>query len=122
MAFLLGVMSMAVLVVVTTLLPFMEADWGNSFGVAILIVAGTLAAMGVMMLVAAFARTAETAGSIQAVIAFVLGMLGGAFFPISQVGGFLGVLSQLTPHAWFLRGLGDLAGGGGPVDVLPEAG
>ncbi len=121
-AFLLGVMSMVVLVVVTTLLPFMDAQWGNSIGVAVLIVAGTLSAMGVMMLVAAFARTAETAGSIQAIIAFVLGMLGGAFFPISQVGGVLGTLSLATPHYWFLRGLGDLAGGGGPVDVIPEAG
>lgn len=121
-AFLLGVTSMAVLVVVTTQLPFMDAAWGNSVGVAILVVAGVLAAMGVMLLVAAFARTAETAGSIQAIIAFVLGMLGGAFFPVSQAGGLVARLSLLTPHAWFLRGLGDLNAGGGPSEILPEAG
>jgi len=121
-AFALGVMSMAVLIVATTLLPFMEAEWGDSIGVAVLVVAGVLSAMGVMLLVAAFARTAETAGSIQAIIAFVLGMLGGAFFPITQVGGFLAKASLLTPHAWFLRGLGDLNGGGTVADILPEAG
>jgi ABC-2 type transport system permease protein len=121
-AFVLGVMSMAVLIVATTLLPFMEAEWGDSIGVAVLVVAGVLAAMGVMLLVAAFARTAETAGSIQAIIAFVLGMLGGAFFPVTQAGGLLAKASLLTPHAWFLRGLGDLNGGGGVVDILPEAG
>jgi ABC-2 type transport system permease protein len=27
-----------------------------------------------------------------------------------------------TPHAWFLRGLGDLAGGGGVSDALVPAG
>jgi ABC-2 type transport system permease protein len=32
------------------------------------------------------------------------------------------MLSLLTPHAWFLRGLGDLAGGGSVSDVLPAAG
>jgi ABC-2 type transport system permease protein len=121
-AFVLGVVSMTVLVVATTWLPFMEAEWGNSLGVAILIVAGVLSAMGVMVLVAAFARTAETAGSIQAIVAFVLGMLGGAFFPVSQAGGWLATASLLTPHAWFLRGLGDLNGGGGPMDILPAAG
>lgn len=121
-AFLLGVVSQAILVLATTWLPFMEADWGNWLGVGILIVAGVLSAMGVMLLVAAFARTAETAGSIQAVIAFVLGMLGGAFFPVSQAGGVLALLSKLTPHSWFLRGLGDLNGGAGIVDILPETG
>jgi ABC-2 type transport system permease protein len=121
-AFALGVTSMAILVLATTWLPFMEAEWGNSFGVAILIVAGVLSAMGVMMLVAAYARTAEVAGSIQAIIAFVLGMLGGAFFPVAQAGGWLAKASLLTPHAWFLRGLGDLNGGAGPVDILPAAG
>lgn len=121
-AFALGVMSMAVLIVATTLLPFMEAEWGNSIGVAVLVVSGVLAAMGVMLLVASFARTAETAGSVQAIIAFVLGMVGGAFFPVSQAGGLLAKASLLTPHAWFLRGLGDLNGGGGVADILPEAG
>ena len=46
-------------------------------------------------------------------VALVLGMLGGSFFPVAQAGGLLATLSLLTPQAWFLRGLGDLAGGGG---------
>jgi len=120
-AFVLGVLSMTVLILTTTWLPFMEAEWGDWLGVAVLVVTGVLAAMGVMMLVAAFARTAETASSIQAIIAFVLGMLGGAFFPVTQAGGLLAKASLLTPHAWFLRGLSDLSGGGSTADILPEA-
>ena len=118
-SFILGVVSMAVLVAGTTLL--LGASWGNSWGVAILVLAAVIAAMGIMFVVAAFARTAEQAGNLQAIIGFVLAMLGGSFFPISQVGGFIAKLSLITPHAWFLRGLGDLAAGGGVGTVFPAA-
>jgi ABC-2 type transport system permease protein len=118
-SFLLGVVSMAVLVIGSTLL--LGAEWGNSLGVAILALAGVIAAMGVMFVVAALARTPEQAGNLQAIIAFALAMLGGCFFPVAQAGGLLETMSLLTPHAWFLRGLGDLAGGGGVGAVFPAA-
>jgi ABC-2 type transport system permease protein len=108
-SFVLGVLSMAAIVVVTTLA--LGADWGDPLGVAVLVLAGVLAAMGVMTVVAAFARTAEQAQNLQAIVALLLAMLGGSFFPVSQAGGLVERLSLLTPHAWFLRGLGDLAGG-----------
>lgn len=117
---LLGLISMAVLVIATALL--LGASWGDPWAVAVLVVAGVLAATGVAAVVASLARTPEQAGNAQAVIAIVLGMLGGAFFPIAQIGGITSALSLATPHAWFLRGLGELAGGGGVVDVLPAAG
>ena len=118
-SFVLGIVSMTVLVVGTTLL--LGAEWGNSFGVAVMVLAGVIAAMGIMFVVAAFARTPEQASNLQAILAFVLAMLGGTFFPIAQVGGFVAKLSLLTPHAWFLRGLGDLAAGGGVSAVFPAA-
>ena len=118
-SFLLGLVSMAVLVVGSTLL--LGAEWGNSLGVAILVLAGVIAAMGVMFVVAALARTAEQAGNLLAIIAFVLAMLGGCFFPVAQAGGLLETMSLFTPHAWFLRGLGDLAAGGSLGSVFPAA-
>jgi ABC-2 type transport system permease protein len=117
-SFVLGVVSMAAIVVVTSVVPTLKADWGNPLGVAVLVLAGVLAAMGVMMVVAVFARTAEQAQNLQAIVAFLLAMLGGAFFPVAQAGGWLEQLSLLTPHAWFLRGLGDLAGGEGLAGVM----
>ena len=51
-------------------------------------------------------------------VAVVLGFLGGTFFPIGQAGGLLSNLRFITPHAWFMQGLGDL-GGGNIADVLP---
>jgi ABC-2 type transport system permease protein len=114
----LGLASMAVLVAATTVL--MGAAWGDPLGVAALVLAGVLAATGITAVVASLARNADQAGGWQAVIAVVLGLLGGAFFPISQVGGFTAALSLVTPHAWFLRGLAELAGGGTIRSTLPS--
>ncbi|GAA0222979.1 hypothetical protein GCM10009539_05230 [Cryptosporangium japonicum] len=115
----IGVVGTGVLVVASSLL--MGADWGDPVGVASLVVGGVLAATGVTAAVVATARTAEQAGSRQAVVAILLGMLGGVFFPISQLGGVVTTVSLVTPHAWFLRGLGELAGGGGASAALPSA-
>jgi ABC-2 type transport system permease protein len=113
----LGVVSLTVLVVATSLL--LGASWGNPLGLAMLIVAGVLAATGITSVVASFARTAEQAGSWQAVVAVTLGLLGGSFFPIQQTGSAMATVSLVTPHAWFFRGLGSLAGEGAALAVLP---
>jgi ABC-2 type transport system permease protein len=112
----LGVVSMSVLVVASRFV--LGAHWGNPLGVGILIVCGVLAATSVMALVATLAKTPDQAGAWSSIVALVLAMLGGSFFSVSQAGGVLAALSLLTPHAWFLRGLGNLAGGGGVGDVL----
>jgi ABC-2 type transport system permease protein len=112
-----GLVSMAVLVAATTAL--MRVSWGDPVGVALLVVAGVLAATGVTSLVASLARTPDQAGSWLAVVSVLLGLLGGAFFPLAQVGGLAATVSLATPHAWFLRGLGELTAGGGPASVLP---
>jgi linearmycin/streptolysin S transport system permease protein len=116
----LGTISMVVLAVATSLI--LGAHWGDPLGVALLIVAGVLAATGVTALVVSFARTPEQAGYWQSIVGVVLGLLGGSFFPVYQAGGVAEQLSNLTPHAWFLRGLGDLTAGGTAADVLKPAG
>jgi ABC-2 type transport system permease protein len=115
-AFILGVTSMVVLVVATTLM--FGAEWGDPAGVLLLILAGIFAAIGIMGIVGAFAKTAEQSAVFSSIIAVVLGFLGGTFFPIGQSGGLLARLRFITPHAWFMQGLGDLAGGT-VSDVLP---
>lgn len=115
----IGVVSVAVLVVATTLL--LGAKWGSPVGVAMLVVAAVLAATGVTSLIAGLSKTAEQANSWQSIISIVLGLLGGCFFPIGQVGA-LSTVTLITPHAWFLRGLAELADGGGAAGVLPAVG
>ncbi|MGA7097334.1 MAG: ABC transporter permease [Acidimicrobiia bacterium] len=120
LSFLLGIVSMTVLVLATALL--MGADWGPPIGVALLVTTGVLAAVSVMGFVAAFARTPEGAGNLGSIVAVILGMLGGTFFPIGQGDDLLSKLSYLTPHAWFIRGLGDISGGASWSAALPAAG
>lgn len=120
LAFALGVISMAVLVVATTLL--MGADFGAPLGVALLVIAGVLAAVGIMGLVASMAKTPEGAGNLGAIIAVILGMLGGTFFPIAASGGILSALTYLTPHAWFMLGLSELSSDAPWTEALPAVG
>ncbi len=116
-SFLLGVISMTVLVAATTLL--FGARWGNPVGVTVLIVTAITAATGIMALIATLARNAEQAANWQSVVAVILGLIGGTFFPVSQAPGVLSSIALVTPQAWFLRGLGDLRGGGVSVVWVP---
>lgn len=115
-AFGLGLVSMLILIVGTSFI--LGADWGNPAGVALLVVAATASAIGVMAMVSALARTSEQGEVFSSIAAVGLGIIGGTFFPINQAGGVLASLRYVTPHAWFLQGLGDLAGGS-IGDIVP---
>jgi ABC-2 type transport system permease protein len=116
-SFLVGVVSMAVLAIATSLL--FGASWGNPIGVGILVVAAVLSATGITALVASLSRSAEQAGNWQTIVTVVLGLLGGTFFPVSLAPGILSTLTFIAPQAWFLRGLGDLRGGDLSVVWVP---
>jgi ABC-2 type transport system permease protein len=120
LAVVLGIISMTVLVVSTQLL--IGATWGAPLGVALLVIAGVLAAVGIMGLVAAMAKTPEGAGNLGAIIAVILGMLGGVFFQLGSGDDFLSRLTFITPHAWFMEGLANLADGASWTAALPAVG
>ncbi len=107
----IGVLSMIVLVVATTVV--VGAEWGDPVAVGVLILAGVLVAIAVAALVAAVARTAEQGASLAAGAAMIFGVLGGVFFPISQAGGLLSTASLLSPHRWLLDGFRDVSYGAG---------
>jgi len=106
-SFILGVTAMTVIVVASSFL--LGAEWGNPIGVAALVVAAVLAAMGITALITTLGRTEEQAGGWNAIVAVTLGILGGSFFDLSQAPEILSRLSFITPHAWFLQGLDELA-------------
>lgn len=116
----LGFFSLTVLIFAGIFL--MNANWGNPLGVAMLVLSGVLAAVGISAVTTGMAKTPEQAGNIQGIVATVLGLLGGAFFPIGQGGGFLAKLTTITPHYWFSRGLSDLAGGQPAAAALGSVG
>ena len=116
-----GVTSVATLMLVS--IPLLGASWGDPLAVVLLVVAAVVAATSLVAAVAAIARTAEQANVWQSIIAIVLGMLGGAFFPLQGGPGWLSSLSLVTPHAWFLRGLSTLGDpSAGVAEVLRPVG
>jgi ABC-2 type transport system permease protein len=115
-----GLAAMTVLVLATTAL--IGAAWGPPAGVALIVVAAIVAAIGISTLVISFASTAEAAGAASGAVAITLGILGGTFSPSAQAPEVMAAIAMLTPHGWFLRGLGDMQGAGSVVDALPAAG
>jgi ABC-2 type transport system permease protein len=90
--------------------------------VALLVLGGVLAAVGVTSLVATLATTTAQAGAYVSIIAVVGGLLGGTFFPISQAG-ILGTIRFLSPQGWLMEGFQKLAYGGSVADIgAPVAG
>lgn len=117
--FVLGVGSLTILVLASKFL--LGANWGDPVGVGALILTGVFAAMGLQSLVTTLAKTDEQAAGYGAIVGVTLGLLGGTFFPVSQAPGFISRLSFLTPHAWLMRGFGELSGGvAGVADVVPS--
>jgi ABC-2 type transport system permease protein len=114
-------------VATTVLLTAGSRLFGVSFGspavVAVLVLSVVTAATSLTFVVARLVRTAEQANVAQSILAMVLGIAGGAFFPV-QGTGFAATLLDLNPIGAFIRGLGISAGGGtvgdvaGPVAVM----
>jgi linearmycin/streptolysin S transport system permease protein len=115
-----GIAAMTVLVVATTLA--LDADWGPPLGVALLVVAAVISAIGLTAFVTSFLRTLDGAGAANSAVAITLGILGGTFSPTAGAPELMQSLSLVTPHAWFLRGLAEMQGNGSVVDALPSVG
>ena len=118
-AFVLGLVSMTVMVVATSLL--LHANWGPPPLVALLVVTAVIAATGLSILVCTLARTEDQAGGWNGILAITMAMLGGAMIPLQQAPQLLLQLGRITPHAWFLAAINTMAGSGvGIADVLPS--
>jgi ABC-2 type transport system permease protein len=112
--FILGIAATTVLLSVGSLL--FGVSFGSPLVVGLLVVSVAAAATSMTFVVARLVRTAEQANVAQSILAMVLGIAGGAFFPI-EASGFVAALMDLNPVGAFIRGLGISAGGGGPADV-----
>jgi ABC-2 type transport system permease protein len=97
------------------------ADWGDPAAVVLLIVAASLTIGGIAGLVAATARTDQSAEMLASVFGFVLAVLGGAFAPPGALAEPLQRVALFTPMGWALRGFGDTAAAeAGVADVVPN--
>jgi ABC-2 type transport system permease protein len=120
-SFVTGIAALAILAVATTVL--IGADWGPPMGVAAIVLAAVISAIGITTLVTSFMKSQDGAAAANSAVAITLGILGGTFMPMSQAPDLMATLSLVTPHAWFLRGLGDMHGAGATAaDALPAVG
>jgi len=113
-SFILGVVATSVLLTAGSV--FFDVSFGSAVPVAVLIVCAVTAATSLMFIIARVARTGEQASVMQSILALLLGIAGGAFFPLSATGA-LDTLLALNPIAAFTRGLGITSGGGGVADI-----
>ena len=113
-SYILGVVATSVLLLIGS--RFFDVGFGNPLLVGLLVLCVVAAGTSLMFIIARIAKTAEQANIAQSIIAVVLGIAGGAFFPISA-GGFAGQLLDLNPVAAFTRGLGITSGRGGSADL-----
>ena len=99
---------------------------GNDpLAVVLIAVLIALCATGLGVLIAAFARTESQIGGYSATLLWVLAFLGGTFFPMYLLDGFLGQIGMVAPHYWankafhgvLVRGQ-DLAGVATEIAVL----
>lgn len=120
-SFVLGAVSMAILIVASHFL--MDARWGDPIVVTVVVLSAVFAAMGLQSLVTTLATTDEQAAGYGAIVGVTLGLLGGTFFPIAQAPGLISQITFVSPHSWIMRALGEVSGGAGTlVDVLPAVG
>ncbi len=113
-SYILGVVATGVLLTAGSAM--FSLSFGSVLAVAALVLVVVAAGTSLMFAIARVARTAEQANIVQSILAVVLGMAGGAFFPISA-SGLAGSLLELNPVAAFIRGLGITTGGGGLAEI-----
>jgi ABC-2 type transport system permease protein len=93
----------------------------DPLAVVVIIVVMALCATGLGVLIAALARTEGQIGGGAAVLLWVMGALGGAFFPTFLLEGFLGQAGKAVPHYWAGKALyGVLARGQTLPDITTE--
>ncbi|WP_230976563.1 ABC transporter permease [Georgenia wutianyii] len=112
--YVLGVVATLVLLTAGVLL--FDVEFGSPLLVLVLVLCVVAAATSLTFVVVRVARTSEQAGVAQSIIAVVLGLAGGAFFPVTATGP-LSVALDLNPVSAFTRGLGISAGGGGLSEI-----
>lgn len=113
-SYILGAVATCVLLGAGALL--FDVSFGSPVAVLLLVLCAVAAGTSLMFVIARVARTAEQAGIMQSIIALLLGIAGGAFFPLAVTGLADRVLG-LNPIAAFTRGLGITSGGGGVGDI-----
>lgn len=113
--FLTGFVQLMILIFGTSLL--FGLHWGEPLTVVVLIAATVLGATGWGLLLASLVRTPGQVSSIGTAMMLFFGILGGSFIPAAAFPEALQSLRLLTPNAWALDALEQMAMGATLSDV-----
>jgi ABC-2 type transport system permease protein len=109
--YLTGVAQVLVLIGASTLL--FRLHWGQPLAVLVLVLACVAGAVGWGMLITAVGRTPGQVSAIGTAIMLIFGIMGGSFFSLDNLPGWLRAVSKITPNAWGMDGFTTLALGNG---------
>lgn len=114
--------SQALIVLLVGFLVFGTQVNGSWLELILFVLLGTLTFMAIGFIIASLAKNPESAGPIAGFISFPLLFLGGIFFPISNMPGWLQPIIQLIPIAHLSTALREIMNIGSGLGTLwPEA-
>lgn len=102
-----GLVQFTVLAAVSALL--FDVDWGRLLPLAAMIAASVASAAGLGLLLAACTRTSEQHTLIGTMFCITASMLGGVYWPVTLMTENMQRIGRLTPMAWALDGLKEVA-------------
>jgi ABC-2 type transport system permease protein len=98
-------------------------SWGDPLAAGAIVVVFALVGTGAAMVVGVFSANPDQAGALGVMVGMLLGALGGAMVPLEIFPEPAHTLAYLTPHAWAIQGLREVALRSGTIgDVLAELG
>ena len=102
----------------------MNLTWGQDLvGLAVLMVAFTLAAAALGTALGTMVKTSSQASGLSIMLGMVMALMGGCWYPIELFPDFVRSVVRVLPTTWAMQGMLDLGlRGGGLVQILPEAG
>jgi ABC-2 type transport system permease protein len=98
-----------------------DASWGSVPGVLVLSAATVFAIGGIASLIAAFAKSEAAADATTGMVAFLLALFGGNFFPPGALPDLFEKASRLTPNGAALQAFARLSIDGAAVSAIVPA-
>ena len=117
-----GLLQIVLLILVAAF--FFNVPWGNSpLALALVVLAFALAITSLSMMMAALTKTLAQANALGTVIVLSISALGGAWWPLDIVPGWMQTVGLFSPISWAMEGFQDIiTRGQGVTAVLPEVG
>jgi len=88
------------------------ADWGENYGMVFLVLATEVILSVSLGLCISFLIQGDGARAVILIIAQVAAFIGGAYFPLTDMSGFVAALSSLSPMKWANTAIMDIVYGG----------